>query len=531
MTHIHRPLWRDWALAWSGRVPTIAYWQQLLACTRLLIEHAGDDIGRWTQIIKHFEDLPEPVQKDFFERLEGLAEGPLGEEPRQMVADALRERVSLHHHFSQAAWALSEEALFRLEGLQRRFESVDPVRRNAWLFESYWQLPAFVGVGEERLGEMRRLAVREVLDQCGWLGVLALVAAVKGPEVVGTTFAEIDTSESDARVLPALLVSCDEKMEQFARGYVRGRFHEDGWAWFDRLNMDDWPAEHVSRFLVNLPFERRTWELASAKGDESSYWRRVEPRLLTQGQDTNEVQHAVRHAVEMLLKHERPAAAIFALLMVRPHMAVLESALLMEALEAGLNAPGQMQGISYGISPLFQELERRREQNDPGVDLLRLARLESGYLGLLDAHSISPATLHKLLRDEPGFFVEVLGLIFRPRNEPAEAAREYSEEEKRRAENAYRLLMSWKDVPGSQDGRTVDEKALREWIQKARSLADQRGLREVCESRIGEVLAYAPEEADGSWPCIPVRDMLEEIGDDSAVTRPATTAPPPSSRA
>jgi hypothetical protein len=40
-------------------------------------------------------------------------------------------------------------------------------------------------------------------------------------------------------------------------------------------------------------------------------------------------------------------------------------------------------------------------------------------------------------------------------------------------------------------------------------------LLEACDSRIGEVLAYAPGEPDGSWPCIPVRDALEEFSRDS----------------
>ena len=37
---------------------------------------------------------------------------------------------------------------------------------------------------------------------------------------------------------------------------------------------------------------------------------------------------------------------------------------------------------------------------------------------------------------------------------------------------------------------------------------------EICDSRIGEVFAYDPETGDESWPCIPVRDALEEIGTD-----------------
>jgi hypothetical protein len=74
------------------------------------------------------------------------------------------------------------------------------------------------------------------------------------------------------------------------------------------------------------------------------------------------------------------------------------------------------------------------------------------------------------------------------------------------------LLRSWKDIPGSQDAQAVEEKVLFDWVKKARSLAQNRGLLEICDSRIGEVFAYSPPEADGSWPCVPVRAALEEIG-------------------
>ena len=187
---------------------------------------------------------------------------------------------------------------------------------------------------------------------------------------------------------------------------------KDSQDWVDRLKMDDWSAEQMARFLVYLPFERRTWELAAAR--ETRYQRgtgaNAEPRLLTQGKHADQVRYEVRHTVEMFLKHrEIQRTAVFALLMALPQMAALEPGLLMDVLETGLKAPGQMQNIVYGIPLLFQELERRREQNDPRVDLQRLAQLEWGYLDLLDGHSASPAALHKLLRDEPESFVETLG--------------------------------------------------------------------------------------------------------------------------
>ena len=136
------------------------------------------------------------------------------------------------------------------------------------------------------------------------------------------------------------------------------------------------------------------------------------------------------------------------------------------------------------------------KQKATGVDLNRLARLEWACLRLLNGRPTSPVTLHGLLRDEPEFFVEVLSLVFRPKDQSAEDGKEISEEERLRAENAYRLLRSWRKIPGSRDDRTVDETALLAWVQKARSLARDRGLLEICDSRIGEVLAHDPHGYD-----------------------------------
>ncbi len=78
----------------------------------------------------------------------------------------------------------------------------------------------------------------------------------------------------------------------------------------------------------------------------------------------------------------------------------------------------------------------------------------------------------------------------------------------------YRLLNSWQRVPGSRPDGPVDEADLRHWIESVQTLAEKEGRREVADIRIGNVLAYAPPEPDGTWPCIPVRDAIEEFGTD-----------------
>lgn len=519
-TGIHQPLWRDWALGWSGRTATIAYWKQLMESARLLFKRLGDDLDRWVELIKHVQDLPRPTQPEFLDLLKGLAERLTDEEKRGRVADAIRERVSLHRRFSEADWALPEKDLSALEEVQCHFEPDNPVQRNVWLFQSIWQLPDFVTHGEDRLMEMRRSAVREVHDRRGWAGVVALAEAVNAPDPVGTALAQVDAIAGDERVLPALLtVPGDSKMALFAQGYLRKRFDDEGWSWIDQMRMDDWSTEQVARLLLwsNLPFERRTWEYAASKGDDvaAMYWQGAGPRLLTQGKANDEVTYEVTHAVEMLLKYQGPAAATFVLTMAMPSKEAIASNLFMDVLEAGAEKSAQMQNVVYMIPRLIEELQSRRKQGDPTVDLHRLARTELLYLDLLDGHPVSAQTFHGLLRDKPEYFVDLLSLAYPSRHDSEDAIQEYSEEKKRRAGKAYQLLLSWKDLPGSRDDGTVDELTLLDWIKAARSLARERDLLEVCDSRIGEVLAYAPGESDGSWPCIPVRDALEEISLDS----------------
>jgi hypothetical protein len=145
------------------------------------------------------------------------------------------------------------------------------------------------------------------------------------------------------------------------------------------------------------------------------------------------------------------------------------------------------------------------------LDLSRVARIEWGYLHLLDGYPASPETLHELLSNNPELFIEFLGLVF----QSGEGEKnETSKEDKARAENAYRVLLSWEIIPGTRADRSIDEATLHDWIQKARAMGKAQGKLDVCDIRIGGVLAHAPRETDGSWPCIPVRDAIEEIASD-----------------
>jgi hypothetical protein len=173
-------------------------------------------------------------------------------------------------------------------------------------------------------------------------------------------------------------------------------------------------------------------------------------------------------------------------------------------------------GSGYDIQILIQDLQQLVRARDPRIEAGQVAELEWGFLAILDGHPAQPETLHTWLHEQPKFFVELLTLIFRRSDEPNDTLPEPSKSEKARATQAYRLLHSWQRVPGSDSDGAVDEDKLLAWVRTAQELSDREARREMCDLKIGGVLAWAPKEtSDGTWPCIPVRDVIEEVGSDA----------------
>ncbi len=56
----------------------------------------------------------------------------------------------------------------------------------------------------------------------------------------------------------------------------------------------------------------------------------------------------------------------------------------------------------------------------------------------------------------------------------------------------------------------VDAETLLTWVSEARRLCAERARGEIGDNQIGYVLANAPTDLDGLWPCKPVRDVLDK---------------------
>jgi hypothetical protein len=261
----------------------------------------------------------------------------------------------------------------------------------------------------------------------------------------------------------------------------------------------------------------RTWAFVAARGKkaEREYW------LKTCRPVTEPEPGAVREVAHKLLQYGRPFQAAFVLSMARRRGCEVDHELVAEVLEAGITrelADSEREALGerrHYVMELIQSLQKESTKESSGIDRRRVAAIEWIYLGLLDGHPAKPVVLHGMLGADPKAFVDLLGAISPADDADDVEGTEPTEEERARARNALRLLKSWKLVPGTGDDGRVDSDVLLNWMRQARVQAEELRRIKVCDSHLGEVLAHSPPEPeDGGWPCIAVRDLLEEVTSD-----------------
>ena len=506
-----RPSIQDWA-ADAGRALARSEWARTIAEVVVrLLEDAGSSGRRWAGVLGRSHMLPRREHDLVVAALKGLDPAELGEEARTAIWEALRGIVSRHRAHGTAKWAMPEEYVARLEGILKRFSPDDPVALYGWLFTLR---PPDVGTGDrgktpwevrrQRVSDERAKAVVAVLERDGLRGLTEFAKAVEYPSALG--FAAASAPMALLRpddVLLRLLAGPDRALRQMAFGYAEGRAHTDGDAWVVRqLERDDLrlTADQRVELLLVLPDCASTWRLATTCGEDiaDEYWRRVTPRYV-EDEDLAE-------AIAGLVEAERPFVAADLLAfdervtkgMVPPELVarLLDAA---ASVTVGCDTPGPDFASSAGF--LLDALKWADYEETA------LARLEWRLMPALSYHERTPDALHRLLAEDPEFFLEMLSVVFRGEGEePGEV----SPQDELRAASGYSVFQSWRTIPGHADGE-VDGSELCRWIENAIPALERAGRVKVGHQMIGQMLSDGPQDPDGTWPCKPIREVIEEL--------------------
>jgi hypothetical protein len=507
------PTYRDWKSGEPG-VGHLDYAVNIERVSRVLLDDVGSDTDRWIALVQVMPILQREFRDEIRIRLTELAATSALGSSQELVWRELHSVVKRHREHTDTQWALPPDELDLFDRVNAALAPPAQGARHSWLFEN-----GLIELGDirlrdgfddyqEALGERRTAAVTDILVDEGIDHVTTFAVDSALPGQVGAALARADGGEFEGYML-SILDADEVRAADFAFGYFGQCYRRSGWPWLDALieaNQNS-SAVAISRLL------RSTWdpstasERAEALGPSvaSDFWKHLSYMGL--GQDFT----LAAVFSERLVAVGRCAAALDLLaLYARGGVDEFYAEAVASAFESLMANPNDAEiGLlnQYDVDVLLKIVAMHRRPLGPQ----RAVRIEWYFLPML-GYRPDAQTLHQTLAEDPEFFVDVVAMVFR--SDTASKTDESTAEQRANAENAYRLLQSWATVPGT-NSTGLGPEGLSRWVDRARAMLSTRGLAESGDNQIGQVLAAAPADKDGFWPCETVRDLLEKVQSDA----------------
>ena len=508
-TDTYKPEFRDWVPDSLPVVRREDYTFFVEGVGERLIAIADGAPERWVSVVSAFDRLPPQIRATALKALTALDIRLLSADTRAALWNTIQSLVRRHRDHTDAEWRLTDDVLASLELIGTHLQPPRPSTFHRWLFDE-WH-PNLGGPRrddveryERELTSARVAAVRDILEREGFPALVDLADKVELPWAIGASLAEITDLDADADIVQ-FLDAPSSKLQQFAFAFARARDATDT-AWVERwVDQSSERPNIQARLLLAAGNLAVAWRMADALGGgvPEIYWSEFLP--YGRGNDFVEVAEASRR----LLKYGRAAMAIEALSMYADRLGdEIDVSVVIEALQAfGTSPDPEAARVSeYDLTRLLDFLRAR------GVAEAQVVQLEWKFLPILRHEGHTPS-LQRLLAKDPNSFTTLVSMVFRPAKAKGEPARS-SEQDPMLARNAFRLLRDWRTVPGTNDEGVVDAAALRDWLTEARRLLREADREDIGELQIGEVLAYAPADPDGTFPTLAVRDALERAPSD-----------------
>jgi hypothetical protein len=166
----------------------------------------------------------------------------------------------------------------------------------------------------------------------------------------------------------------------------------------------------------------------------------------------------------------------------------------------------------YDVEDALGLLDRSDDFEDD-----KIAELEFKLLPYLEhSQRRGKLAIHRVMAKQPLLFRDLLCAVYPEESKSNNEADHNtpSEQEIRVATLCWGILRNWKTAPGLCNG-IVDRSILEDWITQARAICNEADRLNVCDARIGNILAYTPVDPDDSiWPCRAVREVLPVFGSE-----------------
>lgn len=528
--YTHKPRWRADGYGFGEPLPT---WEPILAFAR----HAIDLALSWPrQTLKTLSDLIDrlhDLDPTYRTRVWALVEAWAAQEASDADKAALRDKIRTATLSPRGARRSKKSSdpkalVAAAKAAYAALEPSDILNRHAWLFKTNWvdwdaaeldnAEELDFGAREARITSLRLAALQAVFDALSVEGIFELARRGDAAWAIGVLLPQMFTAED----LHAILIDIATRNlawdDQALRTLTSAALHamsEDRRAALFSALLPSLPAGDIARLFFLAPFAPATWKSVAEGGAELEvvYWREVPPDPVR-----DSVADATT-AIEKLLGVGRPMAAFAAL---RFFIDDADPELLMRLFLAIARDDSEVSGIRiehYQLKKVFARIAASAAIPLDQKALLEFAWLEGLVRGHDERKESEIPSLEALINDDPTLFVQAVAWMYKRKDggiDP-EPFRVPKERVGAMAEKGYKLLRALRCIPGRDQNGALDSARLSQWVARVRQACDELSRQVVGDLAIGELLAHAPADPDGVWPCRTVRDVVETVRSEDIV--------------
>lgn len=501
-----KPRWRD-DDSGAGR-PAISselgtYLSEVAA---RIIEEARLHPRRIAQLVDTLDSFDGTYKKEIVSLVESSRE--LDDDGREILRSSVRKYLNWHNSYNESGTKKSRTAADRLGTQFEALAPIDVIKRHAWLFTNGWaELPdgrreSFEKQDEVR-ARMRGEALQEVIHERGLDGLTALATLSGNAWLVGWQLGRADIAEPE--IIDWIAKQFATAGRQFHQPLISGIVHALPSErrriilvkTLDSHLSEIGDSDGVAAFLSSAPCEHETLGILESFPEEiqQSYWKSVRPGYV-RGQSAE-----LAYAVDKLVAVGRHRTAFLALQPDCKNVAPEQLNLILDGIRAGAEPEGPLPD-GWQVGEAIEVMQKSGK-----VARRALALLEFAFFPGLEHDTHGVKNLYAEMLCDPALFMECICLVYRRHNGPTEPV---EEAKKTAAELAWRVLHEGRGIPGTKDDNTIDEAGFTAWVESVRHLAKDHDRADATDTVIGQWFSSCPADEDQTWPCLPVRNLLDQ---------------------
>lgn len=501
-----KPRWRDDDAGHSETVDGAEYGRYISELGRRVIDQAKGHPQRIADLVSVLDSFGGDYKENIIDLVEGSS--VFSDEERELIRESVRKYLSWHNSYNLEGERKDRSAVERLREQFDVLASSDPVRRHTWVFAADWlELPDGKEDDHEAhckaIQSLQKQALGEILRSDGLPGLNRLIKGGANPWTIGRQAANsyLDESALFKWVLENFEDGESRPHQELVRAVLYALPSEKHISWIQKVaELSTDGAEKVDKvasFIASAPCEASIWQFLKSMPNhvQEAYWKLARPGYSKM--KAADLSFLIGKFIEVG-RHRTAFQVIQSNFGVAQAFQVYE---LLNGIRMGADPEGPMPD-SWRIETAINFIEK-----SGALSRREVAMLEFAYFRALEHGKNGARNLFSEVLSDPNLFIELICLVYKPRSGEFE---ETSDSVKAAAELAFSVLHAGRGVPGHKDDNTVDSDEFTKWVTCARQLAREMDRADVADVTLGEWISKCPGDLDGTWPCLVVRELLDQ---------------------